>query len=346
MPYKLIPPGKRGPCWYVRGTDSSGEFEFSTGKDARRDAERWVEEILLPARARRRVPGAGETIGFRDAARFYKAAHPQLSRQDIRKVDAIADEIGDVDCRSIVHATLVAAAETLHGGKANATKNRYVIAPAAAVLHYAAANRWCDYSRIEKYPESRQSNRQPATDATMAALFAHLEEPPRARPTGRKGDPNLPWKRLLLAILYELGLRLSDNLRIDWQHIDLERAEIAVHIRKTDRRATLRISPVLVSLLANLPRKHGRLFPWSTSRGVYGWLDRVQARAGVRYSPHLSRHALATAAGLARIPDGEAAKLGAWLDPRSLHRYQHVRPEPIAGRDAGFLIEPKKAGTG
>lgn len=344
MPYKVLPPGKRGPCWYVRGTDSSGEFEYSTGKDTRRDAERWVEEVFLPDRARRRVPGAGETVGFTDAARFYKAAHPQLSRQDIAKVDAVAEEIGDVDCRSIVHATLVAAAEALKPGLANGTKNRWVIAPAAAVLHYAADNKWCDYLRIEKFPESRRSNRQPATDATMAALFANIEDPPRRKPNGRKGDPNLPYKRLLLAMFYELGLRLMDNLRIEWARIDLEKAEIGVYISKTDQWATLKISPVLVSLLANLPGKTGRLFPWSTSRGVYAWLDRVQERAGVYYSPHLSRHALATAAGEKRIPDNEAAKLGVWLDPRSLHRYQHVRPEPIAGRDAGFLVAIRKAG--
>ena len=31
--------------------------------------------------------------------------------------------------------------------------------------------------------------------------------------------------------------------------------------------------------------------------------------------------------------------MGVWLDPRSLQRYQHVRPDAIPGRDAGALLE-------
>ena len=340
MPYTLQPPGKRGPCWYARGTDSSGPFEISTGKESKRDATRWVEEVLLPGRARRRVPGAGESVGFATAANFYKAAKPHLSKQDIRLTDAVAAELGEIDCRSIVNATLVAAADRLLPDCSDATKNRQVIGRAAAVLHYAAEQQWCDSRRMKKLKESRVSNREPATDATMAKLFEHLEDPPEEiAPQWEGVDPNLPYKRLLLAMLYELGLRLMDNLRIDWSQIDLGAGTLAVRIAKTDQVATLQLSPSLVVMLANLPRKEGQLFPWSTSRGVYAWLDRVKKRAKVHYTPHLSRHAMATAAGLMRIPDAEAAKLGAWSDHRSLHRYQHVAPKPIPGRDAGFLVE-------
>lgn len=338
MPYKLLPPGKRGPCWYVRGTDGSGEFEYSTGKDDRRAAARWVEEVFLPDRARRRVPGAGETVGFARAAAAYKAATPHLSRDDIRQVDAVAAEIGDIDCRAVVHATLVAAAEALRPGQAEATKNRKVIAPAAAILHYAAAQQWCEYRRLPKFRESRRSNRSPATDATMAKLMEHLEEPPRAHPNGRKGDPNMAHKRLLLAMLYELGLRISDYLRLEWRNVDLSGGKITTRIAKTDETATLQVSAHVVAMLANLPVREGRLFPWATATGVYKWLRRACQRAGVHYTPHLSRHALATAADAAQIPDKRAAELGVWRDVRSLHRYQHVRPTPIEGRDAGFLV--------
>jgi len=41
-----------------------------------------------------------------------------------------------------------------------------------------------------------------------------------------------------------------------------------------------------------------------------------------------------------------AAKLGVWRDPRSLHRYQHVRPDAIPGRNASALLHAnKKVGT-
>lgn len=74
-----------------------------------------------------------------------------------------------------------------------------------------------------------------------------------------------------------------------------------------------------------------------TRRGVYAWLKPLTKRLGVTYTPHMSRHALATAADAAQIPDKRAPELGVWRDARSLHRYQHVRPQPIPGREAGAL---------
>lgn len=85
----------------------------------------------------------------------------------------------------------------------------------------------------------------------------------------------------------------------------------------------------------HVPRE-GRFFPWTTGRGVYSWLKPVRDRLGVHYTPHMSRHKLATDA--AQIADKRAAELGVWQDPRSLHRYQHVRPVPIAGRAVDKLL--------
>lgn len=338
MPYRLLPPGKRGPCWYVRGTDPSGPFEYSTGQADRRAAARWVETVLLVDRARRRVPGRGAEVGFSTAALHYKAANPQLSKADVALVDALARHLGELDCRSIGRHTLVAAADVLKPGASPATKNRKVMTPGAAVLHFAADQRWCEYVRVKKFWESRKSSREPATDDTVAKLLEHLEDPAdQLAPQWRGRDPNLEHKRLLVCMLYELGLRISDYLRIDWTQVDLQAGTLRVRIAKTDDWATVQISHVLVAMMANLQPQAGRLFPWSTRRGVYAWLQRVCRRAGVDYTPHQSRHAMATAAGLQRIPDGEAAKLGMWRDARSLHRYQHVQPSPIPGRHAGIL---------
>lgn len=333
MQYKLQPPGKRGPCWYIRWTEDGRDRERSTGAENRRGAEAFAEAYFAEL-ARRRVPGAGETVGFKKAAEAYKA-YARPSKLDERLIDAVAAHFADADCRTITHAQIIGAANSLMPGRSDSTKNRKVVGPAAAVLHYAADQKWCSYQRIKKFHESRISSREPATDETMAALFANLEEPPRKTKHGRKGDPNLAHKRLLLAMLYELGLRIMDTLRIEWAAIDLGGRRVVVRIAKTDQVASIPFSPVVRDMLANLPTKTGRLFPWSSTRGVYAWLDRVKIRAKVQYTPHLSRHALATAAQ--DIPDKKAALLGAWADPRSLHRYQHVRPESIPGRTAGFL---------
>jgi integrase len=345
MPHKLLRPGKRGPYWYLRGTDAGGRFEVSTGKTARKDAEAWTD-IWLVARARSRVPGAGQAVGFAAAAGFYKAANPHLSKADVRLVDRVATHLsanGDPDCRTVTQAHLVATANELLPGRAASTKNRKVIAPGAAVLHYAAEQKWCEHQRIKKFWESRKSSREPARDDDLARLIANAEAPPRKKTRGRKKDYNVAYKRVLLAMLYETGLRISHLLSVDWTRIDLPAGRVRVQITKSDELAAVPISEVVVSMLANLPVKTGRLFPWSTRRGVYGWLKPLTDRLKITYTPHMSRHKLATDADEKQIPDKRAAELGVWLDPRSLHRYQHVRPDAIPGRDAGKLLDVTKA---
>lgn len=337
---KYLPAGKRGASIYIIGRDASGRFECSTGARARVGAEAFAERFL-GERARRRVPGAGEAVGFATAAQHYKA-FKTLSKHDGKLVDAVSRHFGETDCRLISHAMLVDAAHALRPSGKDTTKNRKVVAPAAAVLHYAAGQDWCSYRRIEKFKESRKSTREAATDDTMRLLMANVEAPPRRHRNGRKTDHNAAYKRILLAVLYELGLRIMDTLRIDWSNIDLEKARVRVRISKTDDWASLELSGPLVAVLANLPRRHGRLFPWSTTRGVYAWLKPLRERLKVNYTPHMSRHALATAADAAGIPDKRASELGMWRDPRSLHRYQHVRPDAIPGRTAGALLAGKR----
>lgn len=341
MPYTLIPPGKRGASWYVRGRDASGKFEFSTGQKSRGRAAAWADAFAAE-RARRRVPGQGEVVSFARAAEAYKAAR-NPSPADTRLIDAVAAHLADnVDCRILTHAHLVEAAHALRPSGKDSTKNRKVIGPAAAVLHYASDQKWCEYQRLKKFREPRRSSREPADDAVVRLLIANAEAPPRKKPQGRKADYNASHKRILLAMLYELGLRITDLLGVEWPAIDLTAARVKVRIAKTDEYVSLELSPALVAALAVLPDKTGRLFPWSTRRGVYAWLKPLTERLGVTYTPHLSRHALATAALEAQIPDKRAAELGVWRDARSLHRYQHVRPDAIPGRSAGAVMGPKK----
>lgn len=337
MPYTLLPPGKRGSSWYVRGRDASGKFEYSTGQRTRGRAAAWAD-VLLAERARRRIPGAGAVVPFWRAAAAYKAAKG-LSKAEGRLVDAVATHFKDnADCRELTHAHLVEAAHALRPAGSDATKNRKVIVPAAAVLHYASEQKWCEYQRLKKFREPRRSSRMPASDDTVRLLVANAEAPARTKPTGRKADYNVAHKRVLLAMLYELGLRITDLLRIEWAAVDLTGARVRVRIAKTDEYASLEMSSTLVAALASLPSKLGRLFPWETRSGVYAWLRPLTKRLRVTYTPHLSRHALATAALEAQIPDKRAAELGIWRDTRSLHRYQHARPDAIPGRSASAVL--------
>lgn len=320
MPWKLVAPGKRGKFWTARGTFAGRRREASTGQVDRESAERWAADWVAEI-YRNTVPDAADAVTFRDAARaFVHFKRPTLA--DERLILALADWFADKPIRTITHAHLVDAARALRPHGSNATRNRKVIGPAAAVLHYAADQGWCEYRRFKKFAVSRKSPREPVSDADMGRLLAATEGP----------------QRLLLAILYETGLRITDALSIAWDDVDLRAGRLSVRISKTDDSASLPLSPSLVVELANVTDKMGRLTPWTNRVSVYRWLRPLCRRLGIVYTPHQSRHALASALLAAGVPDKAAADYGAWRDPRSLQRYQQVRPELRPERDSGALL--------
>ena len=136
---------------------------------------------------------AAAYIAFRDPRRDDKTWIERLSAWFCRRT-----------VESLCHADLVEAASTLLPGRSNATKNRNIIGPAAAVLHYAHEQRWCAYTRFRRFPVSRRSTRQPVPDAVMTRLLAATEG----------------HQKLFLAMLYETGLRVTDLLRRDESNLE------------------------------------------------------------------------------------------------------------------------------
>lgn len=321
MPWKLLPPGrrrKRSPFFYVRGTIGGERFEVSTGKTDRASAEIWAAEYVAKLG---RADDPSPIVGFTEAANAF-IAFKRPTLDDERLIIRLKTWFRDRPANNITHAQIVEAALALHPSASNGTRNRKVIGPAAAVLHYAADQGWCEYRRFAKFRVSRKSPREPARAADVGRLLAAVDGP----------------KRLILAILYETGLRISDALSLHWEDVDLQAGRVKVRISKTDDSASLPLSSSLVVLLANTPEKVGRLTPWTSRMSVYRWLRPLCRQMGIKYTPHLSRHALASDLLEAGVPDKAAAEYGVWRDPRSLHRYQQVRPEGRPGRDVGSLL--------
>lgn len=318
MSYKLIAPGRRR-YWYLRGTFCGRRHDVSTGETDRRRAEKWAEEYYRTV-IRDPVPKAGDAVTFRRAVDAF-IEWKQPNQSDRRLLLTVAGWFDKTLLADIRHAHAVEAANALRPNASGPTKNRKVIVPIASVMHYAAEQGWVEYRRFKKFPESRRSPRKPAPDETVAALMAAVDGP----------------KRAILAVLYETGLRITDAINIEWEAVNLPAGRLSARVGKTDDRIALPLSAALISALANLPKSPRYVFPWRTRRGVYAWLKPLCARLGVTYTPHQSRHALATAALEAGMPDKQAADLGAWRDVRSLHRYQHVKPSAVAGRSVATL---------
>jgi integrase len=109
---------------------------------------------------------------------------------------------------------------------------------------------------------------RPASDEALKLILANVEKK-RTNKRGRKQDYNLEYKRLLLGMLYETGLRITDLPSVEWKAIDLTAGRMTVRIAKTDKVANIPLSPVVTAMLANLTRRAVRLFPWVHRSGVY-----------------------------------------------------------------------------
>jgi len=322
MPFRLIPPGTRKNTrwWYVRGTVAGREREFCTYTAAQGEAELFAlrkELELLEGR----VPAPGEAVTFSHAAQRYLAwRNPAEADRD--RIDRVTGILGDRLIGDLTHADLVAAALARHPKAAAATRNRETLRPAAAVLHYAANNRWCAWLRVPLFKEPRPRTRAIAKPQAKA-LIAEL--------TGAK--------RLLLLWLFHTGQRIGDALRIEWQHVDLARATVRYHVGKTDEWREKPLADELVAALANETEKTGWLFPWGSRSGVYKWLRPHAKALGIAFTPHMARHSLG------RWLNEEGASLRHIMDaldhadPKSSIRYQSTDLEVLreAGRKVGRL---------
>lgn len=319
VPYRLIPPGRRS-CWYIRGTFGGCRHDCSTGQTDQEAATIWAANYYAGVISNP-LPKPGQTVTFDRATEAF-IAWKRPNRSEEKLLRTVASWFNKKPLAEVMHAHAVEAANALKPRATGPTRNRKIIVPIAAVMHYAAKQGWVEYRRFEKFRESRRSPRAPASDAAVAALMAET--------TG--------YKQAILAVLYETGLRVTDAINIEWAAVNLPAGRLLARAGKTDDRVAIPLSAALVAMLANLPKSPRYVFPWRTRRGVYAWLKPLCERLGVTYTPHQSRHALATAALEAGIPDREAADLGAWSDTRSLHRYQHVQAKGVAGRSVGNLV--------
>lgn len=319
MGYKLLPPGTRrnNTCYVARGTIGGIRFEERTGATTREAAEQWVINYLKGLGG----PAAGPVLTFAEAAQAYIALK-RPRRDDEKHILLLGRWFADKPLREILGSDLVAAAHALKPRVGDATKNRAIITPGSAVLHYAAEQGWCNYGRHRRLKVSRRSPRRPASDNTMRLLLANT--------SGHR--------HLLLAWLYETGVRITDSLRLHDGDLSLPLGRARVGSSKTDDHGEIGLSPELVALLASTPRcTAGRVFPWRDRHGVYRWLRPLCRRLSVTYTPHLSRHALATDLRTLGWDMKAIAERGIWRDERSAGRYTHHRAADTPGRSVGIL---------
>jgi len=190
-------------------------------------------------------------------------------RLDIERLCATIGELSLGEIRQ--HVLVDAANQLLPHGQA-ATKNSHVIAPAAAILHYAAENELCPHIKVRRLKEKKSTRRPVRKDDAVKLLDAAT------------GD-----LRLLLIFLFHQGWRISDTLRLTWRDIDLDAGIVTYRISKTDDCLDVPLADVVLEALRARPDRVGRVFPWRDLQSVYRALQPVCEAAGVAFTPHRAR---------------------------------------------------------
>lgn len=331
---KLIPPGKRkgNQFWVARGRVLGKDVEFSTRERDKVRAEIRAGEVIAELLAGRAATDP-DKVTFRHAAEAYTAWR-KPSWRDVGQINKLVAKIGHLPLDSIRGADLVALANELYPTHKESSKNKLVITPCAAILHYAAEQEWCAYRKIKKFREPEAETRAVRYD-DAAKLVA-------AAPAGS-------YERALLVFLFRQGMRITDAISVVWEKINLQAATLDVRIGKTDRYREKVLHPDVVAAFAALPvgaGRVGKVFPYANRWAVYRALTPLAIGCGVTFTPHMARHSLgkwmnAAGAGQRTIMDALDHK-----DPKSSIRYQSTDAEVQRMAQAKMPALPgRKSGT-
>jgi integrase len=232
-----------------------------------------------------------------------------------------SDRLADIN-----HARLVTAANKLCPGLTPATKNREVMGMAAAVLHYAAENGYCEWLRIKLFKEPEPETRAVSVDIARTVITSANDG---ARPS--RAGSHVEIRQLLLLWMFRQGTRITQTLSVTWNEISLREQTFRLYDKKAQKWQTFPLHADVFQALCEIPEEqwNGRLWPWTQKTGVYRWLRPMVRHLGIEFTPHMARHSLGTwlnasGAGLKTI----MAALG-HKDAKSSIRYQAADIEVV-----------------
>lgn len=314
------PPGTRkgNRTYIVRGRIDGRAYEQITGATDKSGAEEFWYALRRDVR-QGAVARDRETATFDDAVRLYTAAR-DLSHGEQRRVDRLSTYFHGKLLSDLRPADLVGAAHILYPRATPATKNRSVIEPAAAILHYASRQGLCDWIRAEKFA---------VTEPERKLVYPHELEPVIQAAMG-------PLRVILVTLAYQ-GWRITETLMVRREKFDVANCRVQRWVSKSRTWKWTPLDVEVCRLWQTLPeRPDGFLFPYRDRHNFYRALRPVIRRLGVEYTPHMSRRGFATAL-LEAGENLEAIKVaGGWEDLRSVALYSHVDIEQ-ARRTIGKL---------
>jgi integrase len=319
MPLKLKRYLVRGPNWYLRGTVRGISIFETTGTHDRQsaDAIRIKRESEILSRS---IFGAGATVTFAEAAASYLEQGGEarfLGREDPKtgKWSGLIGHFMLKPLSEIGQAEADDAAAKLYPGAKAATRKRQAYAPLIAVLHHAAGKGWIRVPVI-KQPKVKQSETRYSSLDRLNRLLPHC---------------SAKLRRLVVFLPYT-GARISECLRIDWEHdVDLSRRTVTLRRTKNGKPRTVHLADPVLIVLGSVPEgeRTGQVFRWKARQAIYKPLRRACKNAGVDYLPthQQGRHTFAAWLRIEGKRDLVGLKQdGGWDSIQSVMRYEHLVP--------------------
>lgn len=299
MPLKLIPPRKgRSTHWRIRGTWLGVYVDRSARTGDRRLAARILGKV------REEIESGELRVGTE--ATFSSAALAYMrSGGETRFMPPLLEHFGETPLELIDQAAVELAAATLYPRASPATRNRHCFTPIAAVLRHHDPERALRLRR-PKMPKGRVRWLDPKQARRLIANSGSL--------------------RPLVVFLLYTGCRLGEALTLDWERVNLRQRFAFVAETKNGDPRGVRLPADIVAELGNIEPKTGLVFGIANRWLVYPRWRAMCAAAGIDdFTPHDCRHTWATwMRQYAKIDVQGLLATGAWRDPKSAARYQHV----------------------
>lgn len=166
---------------------------------------------------------------------------------DVERLKRISAALGDIKLRDINQERLAELRKALlRPGHKVSTFNRGIITPVRAVMMFAADQDWCDRPRF-KTPKRDKTRTEIIYPSEMRKIL--LAAAPHAKP--------------IFTFIIGTGARCSEVMDLDWRQVDLAAARATLDT-KTGLYRHAYLPPVVVSALAALPHREGKVFYWQT----------------------------------------------------------------------------------
>jgi len=324
------------PAYYLRGTVAGQRYYCSTGTSSEFHAEA-IKAKLEKEAWDRHVFGTEATMNFAEAALSYlETKRPTPNTAAL--VDRLVAHFGERRLKKIDQAAVNAAyGAILRPGAKDATRLRCVLAPLRAILRHAGMTP--NFHRPKTPPGRVRWIRPAEAERLIACCLPHLQP-------------------IVIFLLYT-GARCSEVLELDWSEVDLAHGQATFLRTKNGHPRAVPLSPRVISELANLPHRDGRVFrkpggrPYKdcgrTHGGQFAGAFKAACKAAEikNLRPHDLRHTWATWLYAEKKDLLLLKQLGGWKSFQMVERYAHVdmethRPAIDALPGANLVQKEKK----